>query len=171
MEFSTNEGDGEGGDNEDNKMMDQLTELVRFQKETVSEGYSSPLTTKLNLGAEAGLLNNRITFGVLSQTGYTPTGKYNDIMLSANLKPGSIFQGALTYSLLHGEMSSFGAALNMKLLFVNAFIAADYIPLKYAKGGQFDLGSTENSTSQLNISAIPLSNSYYNFQFGLNFIF
>lgn len=168
-EFASNNGDDEGNDG--SKMMDQLTEMVRFQKATITEGYSSPLTTKLNIGAEAGLLNNRISFGVLSQTGYTPTGKYNDIMLSANLKPSSLIQGALTYSLLHGEMSSFGAAINMKLLFVNAFIAADYIPFKYAKGGEFNLGSTESSSTTLNAAIVPLSNSYYNFQFGLNFMF
>lgn len=154
MDLSLSEDEGNGTNEEDNNQFaDELTQLVRFQKETVTEGYSTPLTTKVNLGAEAGLLNNRISFGVLTQTGYTPTGKYNDIMLSANLKPGSLIQGALTYSLLHGEMSSFGAAVNMKLLFINAFLAADYIPLKYSK------------------DYVPISNSYYNFQFGVNFMF
>lgn len=175
MDLSANndegDGDGEEGGDDNSKLMDELEQMVRFEQETVTEGYSTALTKKVTLGAEAGLLNNKITFGVMSQTGFTPTGKYNDLMLSANLKPSSLLQGALTYSLLHGEMSSFGAAINMKLLFVNAFIAADYIPLKYAKGGQFDLGSTESSTNALNIAAVPLNNSYYNFQFGLNFMF
>ncbi len=153
MELSLGEDEENNDETEDNQLLDELTEMVHFSEETVTEGYSTPLTTKLNLGAEAGLLNNRITFGVLSQTGFTPNGSYNDVMLSANLKPGSIIQTALTYSLLHGEMSSFGAAVNMKLLFLNAFLAADYIPVKY------------------NPQMIPLNNSYFNFQFGFNFMF
>lgn len=168
MELSFGDND-EGNEDEGNPLMDELTQLVRFQKENVAEGYSTALTKKVTLGAEAGLLNNKISFGVMSQTAYAPTGKYNDLMLSANLKPGSLVQGALTYSLLHGEMSSFGAALNVKLLFINAFIAADYIPLKYAKGGQYDLGS--NGENNLTIPVVPISNSYYNFQFGVNFMF
>jgi len=151
LSLSNDEGDNNEGNN--SQITDELTNLVRFSKETVTEGYSTPLTTKVNIGAEAGLLNNHITFGVLSQTGYTPTGKYNDFMLSANLKPGSLIQTALTYSLLHGEKSSFGAAVNMKLLFLNAFLAADYIPIRYSK------------------DYIPLSNSFYNFQCGVNFMF
>lgn len=153
MDLSLNKEDNGEGEEDNNQLMNELEQLVRFRRDNVTESYSSPLTTKLNVGAEAGLLNNRITFGVLSQTGFAPNGKYNDIMLSANLKPGSLIQGALTYSLLHGEMSSFGAAVNMKLLFVNAFLAADYIPLKYTK------------------DYMPISNSFYNIQFGLNFMF
>lgn len=172
LSLSNNEGNGqgEGGEEENNQLMDELEQMVRFQQETVTEGYSTALTKKVTLGAEAGLLNNKITFGVMSQTGYTPTGKYSDLMLSANLKPSSLLQGALTYSLLHGEMSSFGAALNMKLLFVNLFVAADYIPLKLAKGGEVSFGG-DNSRTTLKAPFLPLSNSYYNFQLGANFMF
>jgi hypothetical protein len=143
--------------NEENSNNDEMSEkiqdIIRFEKVTDVESYKSKLTTKLNIAAELGILKNHITFGVLSQTGYTPNGKYNDLMISANLKPGSVIQTALTYSLLHGEASSFGAALNVKLLFFNVFLAADYIPLQY--------------TTQM----LPVSNSYYNFQGGMNFMF
>jgi len=130
-----------------------LEEMVHFEKDNSSLGYTSRLTTKLNIGAEAGILNNKISFGVLSQTGFAENGSYQDVMLSANFKPANIFQGALTYSLLHGEMSAFGAAINVKLPFLNFFMASDYIPLKV--------------TPQY----IPINNSYYNFQFGINMMF
>jgi len=136
-----------------NQLNESILEFVRFEKVSNVESYSSKLTTKLNLAAELGVLKNRITFGVLSQTGFTENGKFNDLMISANLKPGSSIQTALTYSLLHGETSSFGAAVNVKLMFFNFFLAADYIPLNY--------------TPQM----LPLNNSYYNMQFGLNFMF
>lgn len=148
MELSTDEGEGEGS-----QLTDELQEMVNFTKETVTEGYSSRLTSKLNVGAEAGVLNNKITLGLLSQTGFAPNGVYQDLMVAANFKPGSIIQGAFTYSLLHGEMSSFGAAINMKLLFLNLFLATDYIPLRYTA------------------DMLPLRNSYFNTQLGFNFMF
>jgi len=54
---------------------------------------------------------------------------------------------------LHGKMSSFGTAVNLKLLYVNFFLAADYIPLIY--------------TPQM----IPVNNSHFNLQTGINLMF
>jgi len=133
--------------------LEDLEEMVHFTKDNSAEAYSSKLTTKLNIGAEAGILKNKITFGILSQTGFATEGNYEDLMLSANFKPSSIIQGALSYSLLHGNMSSYGAAMNCKLLFFNIFAAADYIPFKYTP--QF----------------VPINNSFYNLQFGINMMF
>lgn len=131
----------------------QLVDMMHLKKVDNPEAYSSKLTTKINIGAEIGLPSNKLSLGVLSQTGMAENGKYQDFMASLNIKPGSLLQTALTYSLLHGEMSSFGAAVNMKLLFVNVFVAADYIPLKINK--QF----------------IPINNSYFNLQTGVNLMF
>jgi len=150
MDLSTSEDEG---DEEGNKLAEELQGMVNFTKETVDKGYSSRLTSKLNIGAEAGVLNNKITFGLLSQTGFATGGVYQDVMAAANFKPGGIFQSALTYSLLHGEMSAFGAAVNLKLLFFNLFASADYIPLRYTT------------------NMIPLRNSYFNTQIGFNFMF
>ena len=133
--------------------IESIEDMIHFEKDKNFDTYSSKLTTKLNIGAEAGILNNKLSFGVLSQTGFATDGTYQDIMLSANAKPSSIIQGALTYSLLHGEMSSFGAAVNAKVLFFSLYAAADYIPFKYTK------------------QMIPVNNSFYNLQFGLNLMF
>lgn len=145
-------GVGIGGDgNQD--LSGQMGELMNLKRDNNIEGYVSKLTTKLNIGAEIGLPSNKLSLGVLSQTGISEYGKYQDFMASLNLKPGSLLQTALTYSLLHGEMSSFGAAINMKLLFIDFFLAADYIPLKLSK--QF----------------VPINNSYFNLQTGVNLMF
>ena len=131
----------------------QILELTRFRKVDGVDSYKTSLTTKLNIGAELGILKNKITLGVLSQSGFTKDGKYNDLMVSANLKPGNNFQTAITYSRLHGEANSFGAALNTKMLFFNIFIAADFIPSK-------------NTTyTQSN------KDSFYKLQTGFNFMF
>lgn len=136
------------------KVSDDLQDLTRFEKVSVTDGYSTKLTTKLNIGAEAGILNNRITLGLLSQTGFSSNDKYHDLLVSANFKPGSLFQGALSYSLLHGSMSSFGAAMNVKLLCFDFYVAADYIPMIYSKDVM-----------------LPSKNSYLNTQVGMNFMF
>jgi hypothetical protein len=130
-----------------------IEKLLHFEESADVESYKSNLTARLNLAAELGLLNNHITFGVLSQTGFSENKKYNDLMLSANFKPGSMLQAALTYSVLNGQNNAIGAAINIKLLMFNLFLAADYIPLEY--------------TAQL----LPVSNSIYKLQFGLNFMF
>jgi hypothetical protein len=133
--------------------MDDIDDLLRMQEITNVSSLTSKLTTKINIGAEVGLPNNKLSLGVLSQTGIDEDGNYQDYMVSANLKPGKMLQAALTYSLLHGELSSFGAAINLKLLFLNLFVAADYIPLKVTP------------------QHIPVNNSYFNVQTGLNLMF
>ena len=138
---------------ESKDMTAQLVDMMNLKKETNPVAYSSKLTTKINIGAEIGLPSNKLSLGVLSQTGMAENGTYQDFMASLNIKPGSLLQTAFTYSLLHGEMSSLGVAVNMKLLLINFFIAADYVPLKINK--QF----------------IPINNSYFNLQTGFNLMF
>ena len=107
----------------------------------------------MNLGGEVGFLNDRISAGLLSQTCFASDGTYENIMISANAKPISIIQAALTYSLLHGKQSAIGAAVNAKLLFFDLFFAADCIPTKFSP------------------QMIPINNSYFNTEFGLNVMF
>lgn len=149
--FTYSGADLSGG--ESASMSDQLTSMMNLQEYTDVQAYTTKLTTKINVGLEAGMLNNHVTLGLLSQTGISEFGNYQDYMASLNLKPGSLLQMALSYSLLHGEMSSFGAALNLKFLLFNVFVAADYIPLK------------------VNPSFIPINNSYFNLQTGFNLMF
>jgi len=145
------------------KMTQEMKNIVKFVPDNTTEPFTSKLTTKVNIGAEAGLANNHITLGVLSQTGITETGKYQDYMVSLNLKPGSMLQTAFSYSLLHGEMSSFGAAVNLKLLLFNFFVAADYIPLKVTPGV-----TLMKDLPKVNL---PINNSYFNLQTGFNLMF
>lgn len=145
------------------KITETMKDLVKFEADNTVEAYSTKLTTKVNIGAEVGLANNHITLGVLSQTGITETGKYQDYMVSLNLKPGSMLQTAFSYSLLHGEMSSFGAAVNLKLLLFNLFVAADYIPLKVTPGV-----TLMKDLPKVNL---PINNSFFNLQTGFNLMF
>lgn len=138
---------------EESSIQEEVKDLLRFEKVQDYRSYRSRLNSKLNFGAEAGIIENKMSLGVLSQTTFTDYGDFQDLMLSANFKPGSLIQTAFTYSLLHGELSSFGAAVNMKLLFLNIFAAADYIPASITPQG------------------FPINNAYFNGHVGLNFMF
>lgn len=147
-------GDFSENEEDENKLGDQFQALIRMSQDASTASFVSRLTGKLNLGAEAGILDNRLSLGILSQTAFSDQGLvYQDFMLAANFKPGSMLQTALTYSLLHGKMSSFGAALNLKLAFINLFMAADFIPTIYSP------------------QMIPVNNSRFNLQTGLNVMF
>jgi len=134
-------------------VIQNFRDMAHFQKDNTFSTYSSSLTTKMNLGGEVGFLNDRISAGLLSQTCFASDGTYENIMISANAKPISIIQAALTYSLLHGKQSAIGAAVNAKLLFFDLFFAADCIPTKFSP------------------QMIPINNSYFNTEFGLNVMF
>lgn len=134
-------------------VVNSFNDMAHFVKDNSIGSYSSRLTTKLNIGAEAGILNNRLSLGLLSQTGFATDGTYENVMLSANVKPSSIIQAALTYSRIHGKQNAIGAAVNAKLLFFSVFLAADCIPTKFSP--QF----------------IPVDNSYFNTEFGFNIMF
>jgi hypothetical protein len=140
------------GDN-NSDIMNNFSDMVHFEADNQTEAYSSKLTTKVNIGGEVAFLNKHLTLGLLSQTGIAENGNYQDYMAALNLKPNQFLQAAFTYSMLHGEESSFGTAINMKLLFINIFLAADYIPVK------------------VNAQMIPINNSSFNLQTGLNFVF
>jgi hypothetical protein len=140
-------------DENSEELTSSLIDMTSFKEVSNPKSYTSKLTTKVNLGAELGIPSNKLSFGVLSQTEFAENNTYQNFMFSANLKPMSLIQGALTYSLLHGAMSSFGAAVNVKLLFLNLYVAADYIPLKVSP------------------QYIPINNSYFNFQTGFNLMF
>lgn len=133
---------------------DGLTDIMDLKENNNVKEYTTKLTTKVNVGVEAFLPNKKISLGLLSQTGLADNGAgYQDFMASLNMKPGKMLQTALSYSLLHGEMSSFGAAVNLKLFIFNFYAAADYIPLK------------------VNPQFMPVKNSYFNYQGGVNIMF
>jgi hypothetical protein len=140
-------------DSNSGTIADDFADMIHFTKDDNTKDYVTKLTTKINVSAEASFLNNHVSLGVLSQSGIAENGNYQDFMFAANFKPAKFLQAALTYSTLHGERSAFGAALNTKLLFLNFFIAADYIPTKL--------------TPQL----LPVDNSYINVQTGFNLMF
>lgn len=121
-----------------------------------TKAYNAWLTAKVLLGAEYGVWNNKMTFGLLSKTYILQRKMYEEMTLSANFKPWRIFSAALSYSLLDGEWHNLGLATNFNFGPVNYYLALDQIPLLYATGGG---------------AMIPTRTRGANFSMGLNYVF
>jgi len=94
--------------------------------------YYTGTTTKLNLGFEYSLLNNKLGLGLLSRTEFFKRTVTEEITASANFRPLSWINTSLSYSAFGGRMSSIGAGIGLKTGFIHWLVAADYIPFQIA---------------------------------------
>jgi hypothetical protein len=138
-------------DSEIDQIEEDLKGLTRFsQEQQVSK--SQTLTTTLNVGAEYGILNNKISFGLLSSTRFGMPIVWSEVMAAANFRPTSWFNATINGN-FSNIRQSMGVMLNFCPKGFNFFIGSDYIPFKYSKEG------------------IPLYNAKFNLLFGMSFTF
>jgi hypothetical protein len=104
-------------------------------KTTLGESYSTWLPAKIMLGIEYGVLDNKITFGLLSKNTIVNKSLYGEITTSVNFLPVNWFNTAISYSWMNGRFSNLGLGIGARLGPVNLYAAADYVPLRYARGG------------------------------------
>lgn len=108
-----------------NGYMDRVTsgdvldyEMLQLRTEEASESRKSRLASTLVLGAEYGFFNNKLGLGVLSTTRFVQPDALTEITLSANYRPKSWFNVALSYSAIQSAGKSFGLGLKLGPLFV-----------------------------------------------------
>lgn len=89
------------------------------------------LRTKLNIGGEVSLLNDKIALGLFSKTAFQHTYIDQEFTLGAGWRPSSWFNFATSYSLLNGQFSNIGLGIGLNFSVINLTLAADYIPLYY----------------------------------------
>ena len=70
------------------------------------------------LGAEYGFFNNKLAVGVLSTTRFVQPDALTELTLSANYRPKSWFNVALSYSAIQSAGKSFGLGLKLGPVFV-----------------------------------------------------
>ena len=127
-----------------------------------NKGYTQRLNCQLNVGAEYAILDNRISFGLLSHTQFCSTFALSELTASVNFKPLNWISASVSHTFLNRNRPGvFGCALNFHPAGLNLFIGADFIDLKFASmtnsnGGRTLLPMRQRST-----------NLYFGFGFSL----
>lgn len=148
------EDDEEGNNPFDDKadeLGDDLEALAKFYKSD-SQSVTNSLRTTMRIGAEYSILDNHISFGLLSTTRFGGHRTYAEGMAAVNFRPLSALHITLNGS-VSNMGSSVGAILNVCAPGFNLFFGTDYFATKYSK--QF----------------IPINHARANFCFGINFTF
>jgi hypothetical protein len=101
------------------------------EKGAKGKAYTTFLSTRLNLGAEYNILNDKIGFGLLSSTLFTNKSAFMDLTASANFRPANWIQPTVSYSILDGKFNTIGFGAQLKVGMFNMYIAIDKIPLSF----------------------------------------
>lgn len=123
-------------------------EMLQLRTENASKSRKSRLASTLVLGAEYGFFNNKLAVGVLSTTRFVQPDALTEVTLSANYRPKSWFNVALSYSAIQSAGKSFGLGLKLGPLFVGT----DYM----------FLGKNSNAVNGFVGISIPLGGKKYN---------
>ena len=117
-------------------------DMLQLRTEDASKSRKSRLASTLVLGAEYGFFNNKLAVGVLSTTRFVQPDALTELTFSANYRPKSWFNVALSYSAIQSAGKSFGLGLKLGPLFVGT----DYM----------FLGKNSNSVNGFVGVSIPL---------------
>ena len=137
-------------DDETDKIGDDLEALAKFKEDKAPSSRSTMLRTTLNIGAEYGILNNKISFGLLSSTRFSSIKIRTELMATANFRPAKWFMAAINGS-VSNTGSSWGALINLCPRGINFFVGTDYVVSKF--------------TPQY----VPVNRPKLNLNFGINF--
>jgi outer membrane protein OmpA-like peptidoglycan-associated protein len=124
------------GINFNDKSEDYLNSLLdSFEYNTSNSKYSHWLSAKVLAGVEYSILNNKITFGLLSKSTIVNKGIFEELTTSVNFMPINWFNTTFSYSFIHGKWSNIGFGIGGRLGPFNMFLAADYVPTYYTPEG------------------------------------
>ena len=133
--------------------IDHVADAIMFG-EAEQKAYTNMLTAKLNIGIDANFFKNKLGVGVYSHTRFYNSYITEEITLGAAYRPANWFNIAASYSFINGNWSNLGAAISLATYDGIMFtLAADYIPLSYAKATYNDKTlSMPYKSNQLNLS-------------------
>ena len=117
-------------------------DMLQMEAKDADKSRKSRLASTLVLGAEYGFFNNKLAVGVLSTTRFVQPDALTELTFSANYRPKSWFNVALSYSVIQSAGKSFGLGLKLGPLFVGT----DYM----------FLGKNSNSVNGFVGVSIPL---------------
>lgn len=141
--------------------LEKIGQEIEDAFEFKSEG-SSPFTQMLRANAhiavEYGILNNKISFGLLSRTRFNAAHVTQEVTLATNFRPLDWLKAYVSYSFVNSRWNNIGLGLNLRAGMFNMFIAADYIPLNWAY-----IYSSENART-----TVPYNTQRVNLQMGMS---
>ena len=128
--------------------------------------YKSMLRGNFFLGAEYGILKNRISLGVVNRLKFKDTHLQDEVTVALNLRPIHWFNATVSHSFINGRLGTLGLGLNVKAGIMNMYIIADYIPTSYAQISLGDNALTFNDKTILSNVFIPNRTQMCNVQMG-----
>lgn len=118
------------------EILDNLKGLGNEIIETIKTDDGTPYNTMINatfaVGAEYGILNNKISFGALNRLMFNNQHIHDEVTISANFRPADWFKTTISYSFIDGRWGNIGLGLNLRAGMFNMFLIADYLPLSWA---------------------------------------
>ena len=117
-------------------------DMLQLEVSDAKESRKSRLASTLVLGAEYGFFNNKLAVGVLSTTRFVQPDALTELTFSANYRPKSWLNVALSYSAIQSAGKSFGLGLKLGPV----FLGTDYM----------FLGKNTNSVSGFVGISVPL---------------
>lgn len=117
-------------------------DLLQMTTEQAAKSRKSRLAATLVLGAEYGFFNNKLAVGGLYTTRFVQPKAMTELTFSANYRPKSWFNVALSYSVIQSAGKSFGLGLKLGPV----FLGTDYM----------FLGKNSNSVNGFVGVSIPL---------------
>ena len=127
--------DNPDGSNSFDDAADQVWESLKGMVKYNSDGKKGKTTmlySTIRAAGEYGVLNNKISFGLLASMRLGAPELWTELMATANFRPSKWFNAAVngSWSNVH---SSLGAVINFHPKAVNFFIGGDYLLAKYSK--------------------------------------
>lgn len=104
-----------------------------FNSNGNNDHYTTYLRSRLNVGAEYNVWDNRFGLGLLSSTLFYPKNITSNLTASANFRPTTWFSTTVSYTLLDGQYNTFGAGIQFRVAPWNMYIAVDRIPLHFTE--------------------------------------
>ena len=149
-----------------NNISEQLEQLGDSIKNDVRikdrSGYTAMITGRFNAGIEYGVLNNKISFGIMNQLSFNRKRIYDELTLAVNFRPCQWFKASLSYSFLNRNWGSLGVGINLNLGGFSWYIISDYVPVTYTEATYRQDGATKSIV-------VPDRVRFFNLQTGVLF--
>jgi len=146
------------------RLVDNMKDSVKWSvKQGINGSINQWLTANANIGAEYGILDNKISFAAMANARINYNRIMPELTLGVNFRPADWAKFYLSHTLSTRCASTLGLGVNLQAGPVNFYIISDFVPLSYVKVQNFD--------KAIDNTIIPYRNNRFNVQTGLAFTF